>query len=79
MSIMDFLFFCHRNQQIKVVLSGGRANFLPANTPDPEYPDDPYHNGKRLDGDLIEVKCSLELPCESYICLDIHMIKMRRF
>lgn len=36
---------------LEVALGGGRANFLPAGTPDPEYPD---RAGRRLDGDLTE-------------------------
>jgi alkaline phosphatase len=40
---------------LEVALGGGRSRFLPAGTPDPEYPEIPQANGQRLDGDLTEV------------------------
>ena len=46
----DILLF--RNHNIRVILGGGRVNFMHQNDSDPEYPE---INGKRLDGNLLEV------------------------
>jgi alkaline phosphatase len=34
---------------LEVAMGGGRYNFLPTNAPDPEAPENPKRNGKRLD------------------------------
>ena len=50
-----YCFGIYRNQNIRVVLGGGRMTFLKVNETDPEYPEDESKVGKRLDMNLIEV------------------------
>ncbi|NXU08521.1 PPBI1 phosphatase, partial [Pardalotus punctatus] len=50
----DIAYQLVHNTDINVILGGGRMYMTPKRTPDPEYPEDPDHNGTRKDGrDLI--------------------------
>lgn len=60
------------NQALKVVLGGGRREFLPNDFPDPEYP---TANGSRADGanlidEWLDIKSQSGLPASAYQYVD---------